>query len=339
MLEKPGIPEEKIITCLKVNYALDISGLTFLPLGADLNSAVFQADAVGGASYFVKLRSGDFDELTVIIPDFLRARGVPQVIPPITNIAGKLRTDLDEFKLILYPFISGHNGYKIKFSEEQWQVFGEALRRIHDIELPLEISDRLKSETFSIRWCTTLRAYLRDLKRIDTKESIARQVVEFLNKKTEAITWLIERAEQLALRLRESPHENVLCHADMHAGNLLIGETGQVFIVDWDNPILAPRERDLMFIANAQGFKGWNSEEEEILFYRGYGHVKTNGDILAYYRYARIIEDIALFYEQIMEQDGNREDREQALIYLKSNFLPGNTFDLAKRAEAIWRLG
>jgi thiamine kinase-like enzyme len=38
-----------------------------------------------------------------------------------------------------------------------------------------------------------------------------------------------------------------LCHSDIHAANLLISN-GDFFIVDWDTLIMAPKERELMFI-------------------------------------------------------------------------------------------
>jgi spectinomycin phosphotransferase len=43
MLEKPDIKDEKIINCLKQEYGLPVTSITFLPLGADLNTAVYCA--------------------------------------------------------------------------------------------------------------------------------------------------------------------------------------------------------------------------------------------------------------------------------------------------------
>ena len=62
------------------------------------------------------------------------------------------------------------------------------------------------------------------------------------------IDHLVRRAGELALALQARPLEFVLCHSDVHAWNLLISTDGELYIVDWDNPILAPKERDLMFI-------------------------------------------------------------------------------------------
>lgn len=46
------------------------------------------------------------------------------------------------------------------------------------------------------------------------------------------------------------------------------------YIVDWDNPILAPKERDLMFAGGGQGVAGHSAAEEEALFYEGYGETE-----------------------------------------------------------------
>ena len=47
MLEKPNFPDEKIIACLQAEYGLKVAQITFLPLGADTNTAVYRAVAGG----------------------------------------------------------------------------------------------------------------------------------------------------------------------------------------------------------------------------------------------------------------------------------------------------
>ncbi len=54
---------------------------------------------------------------------------------------------------------------------------------------------------------------------------------------------------------------------------------------------------------------------------------------LAYYRYERIVEDIAVFSEQIFSTNKGGRDREQSLRYLKSNFLPNNTIEIAYKSD------
>lgn len=40
MLEKPTLEDEQIIKCLQDEYGLSIEIISFLPLGADVNSAI-----------------------------------------------------------------------------------------------------------------------------------------------------------------------------------------------------------------------------------------------------------------------------------------------------------
>jgi len=73
MLEKPDLKDEKIIACLKNDYGLRVNEITFLPLGADFNTAVYRVVANGETHYFVKLRRGEFDKAVVAIPTYFFA--------------------------------------------------------------------------------------------------------------------------------------------------------------------------------------------------------------------------------------------------------------------------
>jgi spectinomycin phosphotransferase len=95
--------------------------------------------------------------------------------------------------------------------------------------------------------------------------------------------------------------------------------------------MLAPKERDLMFIGGGLMGNKRTPEEEEALFYRGYGPTQVDLRALAYYRCERIIEDIAVECQQIFSTAEGGDDRAQALDYLKANFLPNQTIDLALR--------
>jgi spectinomycin phosphotransferase len=126
--------------------------------------------------------------------------------------------------------------------------------------------------------------------------------------------------------------EFIVCHSDLHAGNFLIGASGALYIVDWDDPIRAPKERDLMFVGGGF-FSEAHTVQEETLFYQTYGQTQIDPIALAYYRYERIIVDIALYCEQIFLTHEGREDREQAFRYLTSNFLPNSVLAIAYQSD------
>jgi len=102
--------------------------------------------------------------------------------------------------------------------------------------------------------------------------------------------------------------------------------------VDWDNPILATKERDLMFIGG--GIDNiWKSEREETVFYEGYGKTEINGTALTYYRYERVIEDLAVIGEQLLLTDEGGADRERSYGWFTSNFEPGQTIERAEKTD------
>lgn len=333
MLEKPDLQDETITACLQEEFGLRAAQITFLPLGADQNTAVYRAVVDNGMPYFVKLRSGIFDEISVELPKFLSDQGVRHVIAPLTTRLGKLWASLGTFKMILYPFVDGRNGYDVTLSERHWLDFGAALKRIHTIVLPVAFSDRIRRETYSSRWRKITKTFLEHLADNVYEDPVAMKCAAFLRAKYNEIGDLVGRTEHLAASLLAHPPGVVLCHSDVHAGNILIDADETLYIIDWDDPILAPKERDLMFIGGAQGFTGYTAQEEEALFYRGYGQIEINPLALAYYRYERIVQDIAAFCSQIFLTHEGGKDREQALNYLMSNFLPDNTIETAYRTD------
>jgi spectinomycin phosphotransferase len=339
LLEKPDLQDTNIITCLLDEYGLNIIRVGFLPLGADRDTAVYRLVADDKTTYFLKLRRGDFDEISVALPKFLSDVGILQIIAPLAAKTGQLWANLDAFKTILYPFVEGCDGYEIALSDRQWVDFGTALKRIHTAVMPPGFIRRIRKETFSPQWREIVKTFLRRVEDGVFYDPAAVKLAGFLKVKHTEILDLVGRAERLAQALQVGPQEFVVCHSDIHAGNILIGTNGAVYIVDWDNPILAPKERDLMFIGGGQGFAGHTPQEEETLFYRGYGQTQVAPIALAYYRYERIIEDIAVFCEQILLTNDGGKDREQSLQYLKSNFLPNNTIDIAyqsDRTQGMW---
>lgn len=44
MLVKQLLSDQRIIDCLNTDYGIEVVALTFLPLGADINSSVYKAE-------------------------------------------------------------------------------------------------------------------------------------------------------------------------------------------------------------------------------------------------------------------------------------------------------
>jgi spectinomycin phosphotransferase len=333
MLERPDLHDSVIAACLLDAYGLRAAYITFLPLGADRDTAVFRVGADDETPYFLKLRGGVFDETSVALPKFLSDQGIAQIIAPLATKSGLLWANLGAVKTILYPFVEGRNGYEVDLADRHWVEFGAALKRIHTAALPPALAGRIQRETYSPQWREIVRMFLKRVEDDRFGDPVAVELAAFMRAKRDKIGDLVGRAERLAEALQARSRGFVLCHSDVHAGNILIGAADAFYIVDWDNPILAPKERDLMFIGGGQGFTGHTPQEEETLFYRGYGQMQIDPLALAYYRYERIVTDIAVYCEQLLLSDAGGEDRQQSLRHFASNFQPDGTIEIAYKSD------
>jgi spectinomycin phosphotransferase len=333
MLEAPDIPHAKIVSCLRDKYGLDVAQLTFLPLGADRNTAVYRAITDNAAAYFVKLRSGTFNEMTITVPRLLYDQGITQVIPPLPTVTQQLWINLTDFKLAVFPFVDGRNAYETDMLDKHWIEFGRALKAIHTAELSPTITEPIQYETFSDEWRACVRRFMEAVVERTFDDPISARFASFLKAKSDVINKLVQRAEELAAVLQAHSQQFVLCHADIHAGNILIDSDDGFHIVDWDTLILAPKERDLMYVGGGQFLNKRSPEEEELLFYRGYGPTQADPVALAYYRYERIVQDIAAYCEQILLTHGKSKDRENGMRQLISQFGPDDVVAMAYRSE------
>lgn len=329
MLVKPNLEDKKIITCLQEAYGLNASQICFLPIGADFNTAVYKITTNPTNYYFLKLRSNDFNPASVWLPKYLADQGVKQIISPIATKTGGLWTTIESFKAILYPYVDGHNGAETKPSEQHWIELGKTIQKLHNTNIPNAIISEIPQESFSSQWRKAATKFLAQIKTETFKEPICVQLADFLKSQETIIFSLIQQAESLAQALIKQPLEHVVCHADIHGWNLLIDKKDALYLVDWDTLILAPKERDLMFIGAGIWNSGRTSAEEQSLFYQGYGKTNINQSAITYYRCERIIQDISEYCSHILLSDANAKDRQQSLEYLQTNFLPGGTIEKA----------
>jgi spectinomycin phosphotransferase len=332
MREKPDLKDEQIAGLVWDAYGLEINRVEFLPRGADYNAAVYRVVTREPAAYFLKLRKGSFEEISVLVPRFIFDQGIRQILPPLKTKDGRVWASLEPYTCVLYPFIEGSNGFEKSLSDDQWADFGTALHGIHSLVLPPELQERIPHETYSSRWREIVKRIQERVEHSVFEDPLAAQMAAFMRIHRNEIRLLAERAGQLGSRLKSLPMERILCHSDVHAGNLLLSTDDALYIVDWENPILAPKERDLMFIGAGVGGT-WNSVREETLFYQGYGEAEANPVALAYYRHERIVQDIAAYGEQILLSLEGGSDREQGFQEFTSLFSPGGVVEIAYQTD------
>ncbi len=324
-----SLSDRHIIDCLNIYYGIQVASLTRLLLGADMNASVYKAQAHDQRSYFVKLKHGHQHGTDVAILDLLHDEGIQQIIPPLKTSQGQLTQQIDEFTLIVYPFIENQNGFSQILTADQWFTLGKVLKKVHEFKMPTEIQERIRRENYSPKWRDTVRSLYDYIDAQPNGDNWAIELRLFMKRHKEEIHRLVESAEFFGQKIQQEPEKFVLCHADIHGGNVLIDANGFIYIVDWDQSVMAPKERDLMFIGGGVA-NVWNNPHEEEFFYKGYGKTEINRLILAYYRHERIVEDIAEYAQEFLLTTVEA-DRSEMYKQFIAMFEPKGVVDIAFR--------
>lgn len=329
---KQAFSDQRIIDCLNANYGIKVARLTFLPIGADLNASVYKAEAQDKSSYFIKLKRGHHHDISATIIALLHDAGIQQIIPPIKTTRGQPIQHIDDFTLIVSPFVEGQDGFNRDLTNDQWVTFGNVMKQIHEIDVPPSIQLVIRREDYSPKWREAVRSLYAHIESEPSTDEISLKLITFMKKYSATIHRLVDRATKLGKQIQDQFPQFVLCHSDIHGGNVLMDGNDVIYMVDWDDPIMAPKERDLMFIGGGVA-NVWNKLHEEKFFYKGYGKTEINTAILAYYRHERIVEDIALYSQQLFLTSVSDQDRAESYKHFIAQFEPQGVVDIAFKTD------
>lgn len=328
---KQAISDERVIDCLNTHYGIKVTKLTFLPIGADMNASVYKAE-MRNQSYFIKLKRGHHHDISATIIALLQDSGIQHIIPPIKNTSGQPIQHIDDFTIIVSPFIEGQDGFSRDLTDNQWVTLGKVMKKIHEIDVPPSVQRIIRREDYSPKWRETVRSLYTHIESKPNTNEILSNFITFMKSHAAIIHRLVNRAEQLGNQIQDHSPQFVLCHSDIHGGNVLMDGNDIIYMVDWDDPIMAPKERDLMFIGGGVA-NVWNKPHEEKFFYKGYGKTEINMAILAYYRHERIVEDIALIGQQLLLTSASDQDRAESYKHFIAQFEPQGVVDIAFKTD------
>jgi spectinomycin phosphotransferase len=333
----PGLADAAIVRALEESFGIRVAALRFLPVGNDAASWAYRVQAAQGSSkaasdYFLKVRAGAGAMPGAEVPSRLQRLGVPHVLAPLPTGAGGSHVPVDGFALALFPLLEAAAGAEVGLSPGQWRQLGAAVRRLHAVPTG-ELARVVGGEAFRPsrrKRLPELEALLADPAAHDPA---AAELAGFWRARRDVIDRLVERADGLGRWLARRRFPRVLCHADLHTWNVLIDAGRRPWIVDWDEAVLAPRERDLMFVVGGIGH-GLVRPRDSDRFFEGYGQARIDPRLLAYYRCAWAVQDIAAYGESVLLPPApDEETRRAAVADFIQLFQPGNIVDLAMASE------
>ena len=333
MLEDPGLDRRELARALKTGYGIEATGWVFVP-SYDLRSASYEVALADGRA-FLKVHVGTVPDAPLEVTRALLDAGVTNVLAPIRTLTSALWHPMGEGggrSVVLSPFVAGRSAMVAGMTSDQWRTFGATMRAVHDSSLEIRFADRLPAETFTLPSGGLVRSVLAQRPSVDSPA--AARLRSVLDERAGEIGRMLDRAEELGTRLRHRPFAIVLCHADIHAANILVADDGRIFLVDWDGPMLAPRERDLLFVIGSRIARDVEPHEEA-WFFEGYGQVDVDPVAIIYYRYERILEDIGETGRSVFGDLAIPEASRESQVALVERFF--GTGGIVETAERVFK--
>lgn len=338
----PLIDHDSLIERIRADFGVRLDSIAQVFGGQDSDAAVLHAVTIDGASLAVKvsrsLRVGGL--LTSALLSANVSSGIPVPLParsgePYSVVAGR--------RLSLTPWIVGRGAYEAGMSAHQWRSFGALLSRVHAAQIPGPAADELPSEDYRTPAAAVVRAIDERIRDRSSGKSPAGQdeapryaLTREWTTARDSLARIFENIDDLGDELQASSAPTVVCHGDAHIGNVLLDEDDNIWLLDWDELVLAPRERDLMFVLEGVLTDAPVSAEQQKWFFDGYGHATIDPVLLAYYRCSWAMQDVADFAARVFDLDDAPESN-QALRFFRSVVSPAGIVALA--VESLQQIG
>ena len=328
MIEPPDLQEAAIVARIRDRYAVPVERATFLPFGNDSSAWSYRLDGSDAVRY-LKVFGRSVDPAAVAAPRFLASRGIDHLVPAVSTVDEDAFDAGDPFSFVLFPFLEAEPGGEVGLTPAHRVELGRLLRRIHDTEPSPELAAMMRRERFVVRDEAYVERIGDGRHGVDPPDAIASALVAAWREHRDEIAHTLRRARELASYGVSVPRELVICHADYHAWNVLVEASGTFHVVDWDEVVLAPRERDLMFVSGDIADLDPTGEH----FFAGYGDVEPDRALLAYYRFDWVLQEVADYHRRVFDPGLGEETRAEALEYFTELFGLEDVVAAAYRAD------
>lgn len=324
------IDESLIREGLLREYGVTAGPLVLLRGGLDHRAWTYRVAADGGAPLVLRLSLDEPRAGALVVPRHLVDAGLDAVVAPEPASNGDLAVRRDGLAWTVAPWIDGTDGYASRLAEGHWRELGAALRAVHETVVegallqvvPRDVVDVAAYAEQVGRWDTEVRRRASDAPAFGEAWSEHRAMI---------LAMLAQMSRLAGVRTEQRPA--VLCHGDLHPGNVLVDGAGGIHLIDWSEVRLAPRERDLLFVPGLPSVPGNSSG---VGFLRGYGLEVDEVDwvALTHFRCERVIQDVVVEAELALGVDAPTERRKEAAGWLRHVLQAGGEADAAVAAAS-----
>ena len=198
----------------------------------------------------------------------------------------------------LFSFIPGEAvGYGRPYTGEELRQLSRIVKELHSIPGDT-FADICPAEAYELPFCDALKRLL-----LSETGGLPEAFRKEAEGEREMLLGRIKTLREEARELKEEKLPFVLCHTDIHGGNLIRDPQGKLWLIDWENVMLAPKEADLFSFCE---------EEYANLFCEN-----ADERALRYYLLRRDLEDIQEFLDSVLNGEYDRAGQEEVLSHMK----------------------
>lgn len=301
MVTEPNIDKSDLRDILEDEYGFQIVSLTFVPKGEC--SWSYKVTTADNEQYFLKIHGDQkvSPDRFKFLSDLNSKCNIQNITYPKLTKSGKEEIIITNYPAVLFNYIEGHNAHEQQLTSEQQYKLGRLLFNVHSSKT-LTGNYPIK-ETFDIPFKNDFLGIFEELNNITPGANRYKQELkELLERNRDRIFQEYNQLVNLQETCRKLDLEFVNCHGDPTPENILITKTGEIDLIDWDDTIFAPKEKDLVF---------FTSEKYKFVleaYGEANGKLSLNETVIDFYNHRRNVGEIAdygtriLFYEEADQQ-------------------------------------
>jgi Ser/Thr protein kinase RdoA (MazF antagonist) len=303
MKTPPHIATKQIKTILRKRYNCQAAKVSFLPIGEEAWSYIVITK--DGKKYFLKVyrRSPNLTSSLQLSHILNRKQGIKQILSPNLTTDLKMKVLYGKYYIAVFDFIAGKTVEHSIMTPDQMYSLGTLLARMHTtIAL---VKGKYHQERFELPEINFPELLSRLMRASSSEVTVRRECAKILCANLVALRREYQQGIVALRRIEGRPIDYVICHGDPTPGNILLSTKGILYLVDvgYDNPILAPREKDLAFYLDPRFFpvlEGYKSVVKK---------VKLNKNLIAFYIHKWNLEGIIEYSRRILEGNASQVER------------------------------
>ena len=301
------IHPNKLHEYLESQYMIKIRSITKGERGFVAETFVVTTDS--DTKYFCKVaeKKSNTDNIPSSLPVLLHLEklGIDQINYPIRDKDNNLHSIYLNHYCVLFNFIDATWTYDVKKEKAN-----NLLAQIH--LLTPEIKTHLNTETFTFKRAKSYLGLIDQITNSTRKNSVETKLKTLIKSKKDQINTLWKTFQSLSTQCKKLDYVPTITHGDAF-GNVMVDNSERIYLVDWDDILLAPPERDTWFSLDRYSLESFTNTYTKYFPQHQPNHIFRD-----YYLLLRYFEDLEGFLHEILTraEDEVKQANYQELIAL-----------------------